>query len=515
MVRGRKKSRGKSTRDLALAALASGKRRREVEEEEKDAEKDGGVNEGKEQLVFEDPYDDEFESEDEEGADDDDSDADVEMMGEERVKVPEGKDGKRVFLHGKDELQPGEVLVYDRSAYDMLHQLNAEWPCLSFDVVRGWSTGTYPLMFHMVAGSQADQKGKNKLVVCKLGNLVRTRRKPRKSEDSEHEDEESSSDSDSEQGDCTLNHQDVPHDGVVNRVRSMPQRPGIISSWSETGKVHIFDVESCLETLNRGARMTKPGAVPSSKIKPFYSFAGHSEEGFAMDWSRCDRGKLVTGDCRKDIFLWELREDDSTFEIGKAPFSGHQNSVEDLQWSPSEATVFASCSVDRSIRFWDIRERRKAALSIPDSHGTDINVISWNPIDSHLLVSGCDAGKLRVWDLRTVKSSNSTSQPAADFHHHQKAITSVEWHPKESSMLAASSDDHSVSIWDLAVERDPDEELRLGTVYAGSDEVPPQLMFIHMGQTFVKEIHWHPDIPSMLVSTAQDGFNVFCASDIF
>jgi len=96
------------------------------------------------------------------------------------------------------------------------------------------------------------------------------------------------------------------------------------------------------------------------------------------------------------------------------------------------------------------------------------------------------------------------------FNWHKAPITSVEWHPKEDSAFVASGADDQVTIWDLAVEEDT-EDATAGNADAKAElkDVPSQLLFVHQGQKDIKEVHWHPQVPGMLISTAFDGFNVF------
>ncbi len=63
-------------------------------------------------------------------------------------------------------------------------------------------------------------------------------------------------------------------------------------------------------------------------------------------------------------------------------------------------------------------------------------------------------------------------------------------------------------MWDLAVEQD-DDEAGMGETFAGENQVPPQLLFVHQGQKHIKEVHWHPQVPGTVISTASDGFNIF------
>ena len=138
----------------------------------------------------------------------------------------------------------------------------------------------------------------------------------------------------------------------------------------------------------------------------------HRTEGYALDWSNHTTGQLASGDCSNNIHVWQPTPD-AKWTITQA-FQGHTGSVEDLQWSPTEANVFASCSVDHSLRIWDTRERSRSMLSV-NASDTDMNVISWNRMTSYILASGDEKGVLRVWDLRNFSDGGHV----ANFDYHR------------------------------------------------------------------------------------------------
>ncbi|EJD03670.1 WD40 repeat-like protein [Fomitiporia mediterranea MF3/22] len=469
---------------------------------------------------FEDAWEDEIESDEEvvEGKQDanDGEGMDVDEVlppiEESEEQQPERKD---VYLPGRHVLAKDEILEPDDSVYEMRHSLNVDWPCLSFDVLRdslGDERQRYPATAYIVTGTQADYAKNNELRVYKMSSLHRTQK------DGDESDSDEDDNNDDLDEDAVLEHRSVPHLGGVNRIRAQPLPPSTplppvnspyyVASWAETGKVHIWDVRPLIESLD------VPGYSLDKKRSntPVHTINSHGRaEGFALDWAADSANpaalRLLTGDVHSKIFLTTTTQ--SGFVTQNQPFTSHTSSVEDLQWSPAEPTVFASCSADQSVRIWDIRMKgRKNALAVTPAHENDVNVISWNRSTSYLLLSGGDEGGIKVWDLRNFSNSKPTPSPVACFMWHKAPITSIEWHPSEDSIFAASGADDQVTLWDLAVEQD-DDEAGVPMEDGSQDNVPPQLLFVHQGQKDVKEVHWHPQIPGAVISTAYDGFNIF------
>lgn len=131
----------------------------------------------------------------------------------------------------------------------------------------------------------------------------------------------------------------------------------------------------------------------------------------------------------------------------------------------------------------------------------------------------------------------------AHFKWHTKPIVSVEWHPSDETALMVAGADDLTTLWDMSVEADTDAAVT-GSAAADTSvaDLPPQLMFVHQvllllinfdgssvlcalashlppptthathplqGQEDVKEVHHHPQIPGMCITTAVDSFNFF------
>ncbi|KAF9947443.1 ribosome biosynthesis protein rrb1 [Modicella reniformis] len=466
---------------------------------------------------FEDPWEDEVESDQEVIIANDDDDEEEEgmdldqanEMDQDKDEEEEENNDVRVYLPGQ-ALEKDEVLEVDQSAYEMLHSMNVNWPCLSFDILwdqLGEERCTFPATTYVVTGTQADLAHNNEVMVMKMSQLAKTKN------DGGNDSDDDGDDDDEVDEDPILEYKSMRHMGGVNRIRAMPQRnQQVAATWADTGKVHLWDLGAHIRALDQAGTM-----IPESAKKPLYTIESHGRsEGFAMDWSETVTGRLLTGDISGKIYMTSLNDSTGAVTPDRIPFVGHKSSIEDLQWSPSEKGVFASCSADQTVRIWDVRSKKRPGL-VAKVHNSDVNVISWNKKLPYMLASGSDEGIFSVWDLRQLSQSAANPTPIATFKWHQAPITSIEWHPTDESVLGVAGADDQITLWDFSVELDAEETLKNGTsqkstetaAAAGGVEVPPQLMFVHQGQQEIKELHWHRQIPGCVISTAASGFNIF------
>ncbi|KAI1840898.1 hypothetical protein JX265_013394 [Neoarthrinium moseri] len=455
---------------------------------------------------FEDEFEDEFESEDEIFEAGVDGRPDAEREAEERAAgaMDVDNNGNGTFIVGRNKLEAGQHLAPDLGTYELLHNLSTPWPCLSFDVIRDGlgdkREKVYPATMYTVAGTQAEGKREkeNQLMVMKFSGLSRMERQDEEDSDSDDENDEDA--------DPILESKSIPLNATTNRIRAhqIPSQDGasppktLTATMTEAGQVLIHDITPHLESFDNPGTVITP-----QQNKPLSTIRAHKSEGYALDWSPLvPGGKLLTGDNNGLIYA-TTRTDGGGWVTDTRAFQGHTSSVEEIQWSPQEASVFASASSDGTVRVWDVRSKsRKPAITVPVSK-TDVNVMSWSRLTTHLLATGDDDGVWGVWDLRQWKGGDEKPSPIASFSYHKEQITSIEWHPTDDSMIAVAAGDNKVTLWDLSVELDDEESKDT----AGVQDMPPQLLFEHIVE-HAKEVHWHPQIPGTLVATGAE-FSVF------
>jgi ribosome assembly protein RRB1 len=182
------------------------KKRVQVAEAEKLVDEDGNELEFEGEVeVMSEEEDVVQRKEDEEGAEGEE----WEDEDEEEAVAAAGK--REVWDESKAPLQEGEELVFDSSAYQMLHRAKVEWPCLSLDVLlrdrigegapafgqwfpnhvntldpkhsykdkkRGdqqtHKSDKFPYTVYFCAGSQSLKKNENRIYVLKWSDMQKT-----------------------------------------------------------------------------------------------------------------------------------------------------------------------------------------------------------------------------------------------------------------------------------------------------------------------------------------------------
>jgi len=119
-------------------------------------------------------------------------------------------------------------------------------------------------------------------------------------------------------------------------------------------------------------------------------------------------------------------------------FEGHTHYVMQIEINPRETGTFASASLDRTIRVWNLTSTNPNFTL--EGHERGVNCVSYYPSgDRPWLVSGADDHTVKIWDYQN-------KQCLTTLEGHGSNVSAVAFHPSLPIILSGS-EDNTVRVW--------------------------------------------------------------------
>ena len=153
---------------------------------------------------------------------------------------------------------------------------------------------------------------------------------------------------------------------------------------------------------------------------------------------------------------------------------GHNSDVNSVKWS-NDSQLFASCGLDKTVRFWDIREHKNINIlsAIQYANINDFAVLC--KTNSNIIAVGHTDGLMTIWDY-------SKQSVIKEIYGHSEQIRSVAFSP-DGKYLLSGAFDAKIKIYDV----------KNNFNFIGEIEHNDKVV----------SCKWHPEIP-LIVSTSAD-----------
>ncbi len=137
-------------------------------------------------------------------------------------------------------------------------------------------------------------------------------------------------------------------------------------------------------------------------------------------------------------------------------YQGHLGPVYQLAWSPFAPQLFLSSSGDWTTRLW--QEGRPSPLLTFQSGNDEVNDVQWCPSNSTVFGTVTAGGRLEIWDFAT-----STLRPAAQHVATRTRMLCLLFAPAGAPVVVAGADNGQVLVFrmhNIAAERGEPGELQ-------------------------------------------------------
>ncbi|CAN1761779.1 WD-40 repeat-containing protein MSI4 [Linum perenne] len=424
---------------------------------------------------------------------------------QQQSKMKEGKRGHHAASIDEKYTQWKSLVPV---LYDWLANHNLVWPSLSCRWGPQLEQATYKNRQRLYLSEQTDGSVPNTLVIANCEVV-----KPRVAA-AEH----ISQFNEEARSPFVKKYKTIIHPGEVNRIRELPQNSRIVATHTDSPDVLIWDVET---QPNRHAVL---GATNS---RPDLILTGHQDNAeFAL--AMCPTEPYVlSGGKDKSVVLWSIQDhitpSASDPASGKSPgsggsiikrsdgndkasdgptvgprgiYQGHEDTVEDVAFSPSSAQEFCSVGDDACLILWDARVGTGPVVKVEKAHNADLHCVDWNPHDNNFILTGSADNSVRMFDRRNL-TSNGVGSHVYKFEGHNAAVLCVQWCPDKASAFGSSAEDGLLNIWDYDVIGKETEVKAPGA--------PAGLFFQHAGhRDKVVDFHWNTHDPWTIVSVSDD-----------
>ncbi|XP_039041408.1 WD-40 repeat-containing protein MSI4-like [Hibiscus syriacus] len=382
--------------------------------------------------------------------------------------------------------------------YDWLANHNLVWPSLSCRWGPQLEQATYKSRQRLYLSEQTDGSVPNTLVIANCEVV-----KPRVAA-AEH----ISQFNEEARSPFVKKYKTLIHPGEVNRIRELPQNSKIVATHTDSPDVLIWDVE---------AQPNRHAVLGATHSRPDLILTGHQDNAeFAL--AMCPTEPyVISGGKDKSVVLWSIQDHISGGSIIKQNkpgegndkaaegpsvgprgiFCGHEDTVEDVAFSPSSAQEFCSVGDDSCLILWDARVATNPAVKVEKAHDADLHCVDWNRHDDNLILTGSADTTVCLFDRRNL-TSNGVGSPIYKFEGHKAAVLCVQWSPDKSSVFGSSAEDGLLNIWDYdKVGKKVDRPSKSSST-AG-------LFFQHAGhRDKVVDFHWNASDPWTIVSVSDD-----------
>lgn len=153
---------------------------------------------------------------------------------------------------------------------------------------------------------------------------------------------------------------------------------------------------------------------------------------------------LLTCSDDMTIKVWDWERD----WMKAQTFQGSSHYVMMMQWNPKDPHVFASVSLDRTVRIWGLQPNICSlvnhTVNAPKysltGHEGGVNCLAYSPsIEKPYIATGSDDKTVRVWDYQTKQCIQVLTG-------HSKAVRSVIYHG-QLPLIVSCSEDGTIKIW--------------------------------------------------------------------